>query len=322
MSWRVQDGFFNTGPFAIAQTNDGYIWIGTKSGILRFDGVRFLPWSAEHGEQLPSTDVYRLLAATDGSLWIASLGGLSRWKDHTLTNYPSRPGGVVSILQDNKGRIWFGANVAQGGTGAFCEVLEGTTRCYGEADGLPFLDGAPDLLQDRNGDFWIAAYEKLARWNPRSHSVYPLSVDAPRANGIKNLALSPDGTLWVGVARSGPGFGLERFNEGHWSSFKKGSFDSSTLSVQALYADRQGALWIGTFDGGIYRIYGDQVDRFDSTSGLSGDWVLGFTEDREGNLWVVTTTGVDRFADTPVISLSSKERLCSYEAASLTASHD
>ena len=89
MSWRVQDGFFNTGPFAIAQTNDGYIWVGTKSGILRFDGVRFLPWSAEHGEQLPSTDVYRLLAASDGSLWIATLGGLSRWQDHKLTNYLS-----------------------------------------------------------------------------------------------------------------------------------------------------------------------------------------------------------------------------------------
>ncbi|MBV9295843.1 MAG: hypothetical protein JO145_09735 [Acidobacteriaceae bacterium] len=322
MSWRVQDGFFNTGPFAIAQTQDGYVWIGTNSGLLKFDGVRFLPWRAEHGEQLPSTQVNSLLAARDGSLWIATYGGLSRWKDHTLTNYPSRPGGIVSILEDSKGRIWFGENFAGGGTGPLCEVLEATIRCYGAADGLPSLGGAADMLEDRNGDFWIAGIEKVARWNHSSHSIYQLGAQASRANGIHKLALSRDGTLWVGIARPGPGFGLERIIEGRWSSFKKEAFDSSRLSVQALYADRQGALWIGTFDRGIYRIYRNQVDHFDSTSGLSGDWVAGFTEDREGNLWVVTTGGADRFADTPIIGLSSKEGLCSNEAASIAASRD
>lgn len=98
---------------------------------------------------------------------------------------------------------------------------------------------------------------------------------------------------------------MQRFAEGRWSSFKTQEFDSSTLTVESLYADREGALWIGTYDRGTYRIYGNRVDHFDSTNGLSGDLITAFDEDREGNLWVVTALGIDRFADTAVVSFTS-----------------
>ena len=61
-AWRIQDGFFRGNPSALAQTKDGYLWVGTDAGLLRFDGVRFVPWQAEHGERLPSAAVLGLLA--------------------------------------------------------------------------------------------------------------------------------------------------------------------------------------------------------------------------------------------------------------------
>src|ERR1700722_12721956 len=71
-SWRLQDGVFNGVPTAIVQTADGYLWIGTTSGLLRFDGSRFVPWAPRSGEADLSGEVYSLGASQDGSLWIGS----------------------------------------------------------------------------------------------------------------------------------------------------------------------------------------------------------------------------------------------------------
>src|SRR5258708_4377750 len=79
-AWRSQDGYLPGLPMTLAQGPDGYLWIGTLSGLVRFDGVRFSRWSAPEGEHLPSDAITRLLATPDGSLWIGTQQGLSRWK--------------------------------------------------------------------------------------------------------------------------------------------------------------------------------------------------------------------------------------------------
>jgi ligand-binding sensor domain-containing protein len=86
-AWRIQDGFLGAKPSAIAQTADGYLWIGTQAGLVRFDGVRFVPWTSPGGKQLPSPAVWSLLAARDGSLWIGTTAGLSHLVNDDLINY-------------------------------------------------------------------------------------------------------------------------------------------------------------------------------------------------------------------------------------------
>src|SRR5215475_8008877 len=83
--WRIQDGYLPAPPEAIAQTGDGYLWIGTDAGLVRFDGVRFVPWRSPRSESLPSDQILYLLAASDGSLWIGTAKGLARWKGGILT---------------------------------------------------------------------------------------------------------------------------------------------------------------------------------------------------------------------------------------------
>ena len=86
-TWRVRDGFFKGAVWAIAQTPDGYVWLGTEFGLLRFDGVRAFPWQPPGNQQLPSTDILNLLVARDGTLWIGTAKGLASWKDGRLEQY-------------------------------------------------------------------------------------------------------------------------------------------------------------------------------------------------------------------------------------------
>src|SRR5262245_10381166 len=99
-AWRIGEGALEGTPFDVAQTTDGYLWIGTQAGLLRFDGVRFVTWRAPDGNVLQSSRITALLASRDGSLWIGSGTGLARWRSGTLTNFAEAIGPVMAILED------------------------------------------------------------------------------------------------------------------------------------------------------------------------------------------------------------------------------
>src|SRR6185295_18704289 len=86
-SWKIREGFVKGAITTIAQTPDGYLWLGTDFGLLRFDGVRAIPWQPPRDQPLPSSYITRLVAARDGTLWIGTLSGLASWKDGTLSQY-------------------------------------------------------------------------------------------------------------------------------------------------------------------------------------------------------------------------------------------
>ena len=324
VAWRMEDGAFNSAPATIVQTPDGYIWIGTADGILQFDGVQFERWTPGHGQQLPNSEVIRLWTTRDGSVWVSAVGFLSRWKGNTLTNYPTRTrGGPGSLAEDKHGTVWLGRAYAPQGTGSLCQVRATDLRCLGPGDGVPSFN-ITALLADRDGTLYIGGDTLLLRWANGSPTIYPVPglVGNRGIEGISALARSPDGAVWVGIQKAGPGLGLERLIGGRLQSFDTPLFHGSSVSVTSLYSDRKGALWVGTYDRGIYRIVGDLVEHFDRTNGLSGDWILGIAGDREGDLWVVTTQGVDRFAEAPVATVTVAEGLCSAEAGAVATSPD
>src|SRR5215510_11012771 len=87
-AWNIREGFFSSPVSSIAQTPDGYLWLGTESGLLRFDGVRIVQWQPRGDQQLPSTNITSLLVSRDGRLWIGSFAGLASMKDGRLVAYP------------------------------------------------------------------------------------------------------------------------------------------------------------------------------------------------------------------------------------------
>src|ERR1700722_783685 len=93
--WKIRDGFAKGSILSIAQTSDGYLWLGTAFGLSRFDGVRVVPWQPRPDQRLPSTTVSSLVAARDGTLWIGTRNGLASWKNGKLTQYAELAGLVI-----------------------------------------------------------------------------------------------------------------------------------------------------------------------------------------------------------------------------------
>ena len=291
---------------------------------MQFDGVRFARWTPGNGQRLPTSEVLRLQTTRDGSVWIDAAGYLSRWKENTLTNHATGSrSGPDGLAEDNEGTLWLAQNLAPNEDGSLCRVLAAGLQCLRAADGMPSFN-AMAVAAERDGTIWAGGDTLLLRWARGAPTIYRLPGLAANAGmgGIMALAATPEGTLWVGIGKAGPGLGLQRFIDGRWQSFDTPAFRGSSLIVTSLKLDHEGALWVGTYDRGIYRIHGAAIDHFDRTNGLSDDNVNDLAEDREGNLWVATAQGVDRFADTPVASVSVAEGLCSTEASSVLASRD
>ena len=131
-AWKVGDGVLKgvISSYSIAQTPDGYLWLGTEFGLLRFDGVRTVPWQPPAGEHLPGGSIRSLLTTRDGRLWIGTSQGLASWKDGKLTHYPELAGQVRPLLVDRAGTVWAGGFVSS--TGRLCAIHSGGTHCYGQ----------------------------------------------------------------------------------------------------------------------------------------------------------------------------------------------
>ncbi len=121
-AWRIQDGAVSA-AYPITQTQDGYIWIGTSDGLMRFDGVRFVPWTPPKGTSLPGRNFNFLLGARDGSLWMATVAGLSRLKNGQLQNYTrsEEHSGISAIMEDHTGTIWVTRYRVPPGEGPLCK---------------------------------------------------------------------------------------------------------------------------------------------------------------------------------------------------------
>ncbi len=294
--WRIQDGFFTGTPQAITQTLDGYLWIGTEGGLARFDGVRFVPWSAPAGQELPSTRIHALLGASDGSLWIGTARGLANWNDLNLINLSANPAFIETILQEPQGMVWVTRSQVRDDSGPLCEVTGSALHCHGASDGIPFVYGQP-LFRDMLGNLWVGSSQGLCRWRPNDAKTYVDSalIRSKGLAGVSAIAAGDNGSILVAMRRVGKGLGLQQLSQGVWKDYILPGLDGTELEVSALLADRDHGLWIGTQNQGVYRVHDGRADHFRAADGLSSNSVQNFYEDREGNLWVATSRGIDRF---------------------------
>jgi signal transduction histidine kinase/ligand-binding sensor domain-containing protein len=309
-AWKVSDGFAKGIIFAIAQTPDGYLWLGTEAGLLRFDGVRTVEWQPPGGERLPSSDIRRLHAARDGRLWLGTFAGLASVKDDRLTRYPELDGQRIdALLEDRDGAIWAAGSKAYGGR--LCRVQNDTTECYGE-DGR-FGSAASALGEDRAGNLWVGGTTGLWRWSPGPPTRYGMPDPA---NPITSLLELGDGAMLV-AKRSG----LTTLRNGKTEAFPLP--DRLGFQPGRLFRDHDGGLWIGALtDRGLLHVHDGTMDLFTRSDGLSGNAVSQIFEDREGSVWVVTLDGIDRFRDLPVPTLAVQQGLSSESVGAVLAATD
>ncbi|HEY7390857.1 MAG TPA: two-component regulator propeller domain-containing protein [Bryobacteraceae bacterium] len=320
-AWRIEDGAFHGTPHALTQTTDGYIWIGTDAGLVKFDGVRFTPWAPGNGQRLSNPATYALLGASDGTLWIGTASNLASWKNDRLFEFTNASGRINAILEDHAGRIWAARSRPIGPAGGFCQVAAKELQCFGTSGGMALRFGQA-LAEDSTGNLWIGSSGELLRWKSGLWKFWYRKELAPYEDlaGIEAVAASGDDTLWVGFGSEG--LGLKQLLHGVPKTLALSGVNASKLQVSTLLVDNANSLWIGTHNDGIYRVRGSQADHFQSEDGLSGNAIESFYEDREGEVWAVTTKGVDVFRDNRVASLSTREGLTADEVGSVLALRD
>ena len=287
----------------ITQTTDGYLWLGTSTGLFSFDGIRFARFEPRAGEDFPATRIRRLLATRDGSLWIVFVSGsVSRLRNGHVTSYSEREGlpATLELTECKDGSLI--AGTTKGLSRFKDETWEDVTR------ELNFQGGeARRVYSDRAGTLWVLTGDRIV-YLPSGQKQFVDPVEATGDSG--NFAEAPDGTIWVSEAMRSAHTVLRFHDRGPMTEVRAGG-----LASWALF-DRNGGLWVSSFGDGLRRIAhpdqirGQQIAQFDpeaeqftAKDGLSGNYVWALFEDREGNIWSGTTRGLDRFREgafTPV----------------------
>jgi signal transduction histidine kinase/ligand-binding sensor domain-containing protein len=309
-AWQVRDGFSKGRITSVAQTPDGYLWLGTEFGLLRFDGVRNVPWQPPPGQHLPSSFIRYLLTGRDGTLWIATLKGLVSWKDGTLTQYPElAEQSVDTLLEDHEGFLWAGISAVR--AGSLCATRRRHTQCYGSDGSLG--RSVESLFEDRNGNLWVGAETGLWRWQPGPPKHYLLRGGTFATSQMLNAG--DNGTLLIATHN-----GLKQLVDGKAEAYPLSA--ARQFTPNKLLRDRDGGLWIGTVSQGLVHVREGRTDRFAQSEGLSGDFINRFFEDREGNVWVVTNGGLDRFRELAVATFSAREGFSSGGTGAVLATRD
>lgn len=323
-AWQLGDAGLLGTPQSITQTQDGYIWVSTSNGLFRFDGVRFQKWTPPPGELLPSSSLWYLFGARNGSLYIGTDRGLARITKGHVYNYPGSPRWPGPFVEDTHGTVWMGVSGAHSHPSALCKVGENRLDCLGSADGFQCVRGLSNTVTP-DGYLWVGSSEGTCRWKedmkPEKEEVSSLEKQ-DGLSAITSLASSSNGALWAGTQHTGSGKGLLQFTNGSWGTYVTPAVDGKELAVSSLLSGRDNTLWIGTTNKGLYRLSKGVLDHFDVQNGLSGRRILSLFEDREGGLWVVTPMGVDYFRDYATLSFTSDEGALDDRARSVAVRGD
>jgi signal transduction histidine kinase/ligand-binding sensor domain-containing protein/CheY-like chemotaxis protein len=302
--WNVDSGLPQASVRAIAQTHDGYLWIGTEDGLVRFDGVRFVVFDTRNTRELKSNEITALLAGLGNDLWIGTDGGgLSHLEEGKFTNYTAGSGissdAILSLYRDRFGALWIGTD-----GGGLDRFADGQFRVYDRQDGMPdatvfSICGAAD------GGLWLGMRSGLVHFKDGAVRRYTTEDGLP-SNEVHAVYRAHDGSLWVGSNR-----GLGRFVNGHFQTYTERTGLPSNL-ILSLREDAAGALWMGTGDAGVARYYRGKFSSYGPKQGFVSDVVFTTFEDQEGNLWIGTGAGgLVRLRDGSFTTITSREGLSS-----------
>jgi signal transduction histidine kinase/ligand-binding sensor domain-containing protein/DNA-binding response OmpR family regulator len=261
---------------AIAQTGDGYIWLGTYGGLTRFDGVRFETFNKSNTPELKHDSVRALLKDRSNRLWIGTANGLVRYFNGGFKHFSTADGlisdTIFSLYEDRSGGLWIGT--AQG----LSHRENGTFVSYHlEAGDTDYHIAA--ICEAENGVLWVGAEGGgLFRFKQGAFEAFP--GGGMPAKEVWALEKDKHGDMWIGTNE-----GLFRHRQGKFHRYSEDE-GISGLTVHAIHRGRDGVLWASTLQGGLYRLDNGKFIPLNTVETLPGCRVEYIFEDKEGSLWV------------------------------------
>jgi signal transduction histidine kinase/ligand-binding sensor domain-containing protein len=289
--WQIEDGLPHNYVTAIAADEKGYLLLGTQSGMIRFDGMRFTPPGSKLEERFGSLWIYALLKASDGTLWVGSYqSGLYAIREGKVESWTgadlSGDGSVFSLLEDHSHRIWAVASNAliRFDAGHLRTIQRGTN-----VDGFSWQS----ITEDDDGAIWFAAAEGLYRVT--GEQVRRLQVADARGLPVTIYYSSRRRQLYLGTTT---GLYLLKCGNDVCESTPVADVRGPVVGVRVT---SDNVLWVATWGNGVFRSNQSGMEQFSTPEGLADDFVRVLSEDNEHNLWAGTRSGgLTRFRKTPL----------------------
>jgi ligand-binding sensor domain-containing protein/signal transduction histidine kinase len=335
--WGEPEGLPQSRIRAIVQTHDGYIWLGTDGGAVRFNGASFKAFTVQTGD-LRDNEVWALQEDDERALWIGTYGGgLTRFKDgrfKTFTTSDGLPGDVVTrIEKDSAGDLWIATS------GGFSRYSHGHfTRV--EAPGRPAGSGSDSICARSPGGAFVSTGNEMFHFSGGRFE--PIQGLIRKGEGsIFRLTCAADGSVWAGFSDGaikhwkdgradtfapapGPVANVTLLYEdprgGVWAvlgrtiyQLRSGRFERLPLvdermdlgAVYSMYVDREGSIWMGLQSNGLARLRVKQILTLASPEGLPDDIARCVFQDRHGDVWVGTSGGFGRYRRGKLLSYTS-----------------
>ncbi len=282
-TWQIDEGLPQNAVQAVAQSAEGYLWVGTTRGLARFDGVRFEVYDSENTRAFKNSSVTALCQRRDGSLWIGTGGGgvvvmdRGRFEHHAMAD-DAPANNVKCIVEGTGGRLWIGT-----AGGLFC-VESNRSRRFTVKDGL--AENIVRSVAEERNRLWIGTGSGVNLYD--GTTIIRQTIPARNPNpSVRAIFCDSQGRVWVGIAG-----GLACLKDGKFKTFsKKDGLPDDNITV--LSEDRRGTIWVGTF-GGLCRFTNGKFVIEKNGSGGFYDQVNALLEDQEGDIWAGARDGLHK----------------------------
>ena len=289
--WTSQNGLPGEAVYQILHSPDGYLWLRTSAGLVRFDGVRFVRVEPVVAGRAINEPVKAICLGTGGDLLVRSVSRTLIYRNGAFSDYrppaPLPDGEIRTLFESRERQVFIGAD----------DLLYAVPK-IGEPQLIrQHIGGISGMLEDDKGAIWLANSASLLLYEDGRLSRFS-------RNMYNSSALAQDGDhLWVGTT-----YGLFLMQQRN-PMLRPVAPRTIHGEVNTVLKDHEGNLWVGTTASGLIRLAAGVTSAFTAADRLSDDKVLSLYEDPEGSLWVGTAAGLDRFRRTKLTTLTRKEGL-------------
>jgi signal transduction histidine kinase/ligand-binding sensor domain-containing protein len=306
-SWTTENGLPHKSVHALLQTRDGYLWLATTDGLVRFDGVRFAVFDTASGRGFKSNRCSALFEDRRGDLWVGTEdNGVMRYRDGQFTTYTTADG-----LPRNDVRA-----IGETAAGDLVIVTYAGTAQWRDTGFVAYLDNDksvtyPYVELDRLGGLWYGDGNSIRRATPQETTAYPLDQRLSPA-GFAAVFQDRQGAFWVNTKEItiGPAQRGLYYIKGDKTRVYTPKDGLAASAVNCFFEDREGNLWMGTIESGLLRLRDGRFTRYTTADGLSSNRITTIYQDREGIIWVGTLdNGLNRMSKQIITTYSTANGL-------------